>query len=104
MCLVPFNICIKLCRVRGFLQSCPCALLQEEVTASTMTRRMVAAPALRCCRVAQPAARGARLGEGTGPAQIPAPRRLHDYYSSYCVPLSSALVYGAILNGTMTLG
>ena len=26
MCLVPLNICIKLGRVRGFLQSCPCGL------------------------------------------------------------------------------
>ena len=106
MCLVPFNICIKLCRVRGFLQSCPCALLQEEVTASTMTRRMVAAPALRCCRVAQPAARGARLGEGTGPAQIPAPhwphqprcrgrkRRVSQGLSSYAgLPGRSTLIY-----------
>lgn len=60
--MVPLNICIKLCRDRGFLQAMTLwTVSKEEAAATTMTRRTAAAPALPYWQVAKPAARGAGL-------------------------------------------
>lgn len=66
--MMPLNICIKLCRVRGFLQAMTLWTVSKEEAAATTMTRTAAAPALPYWPVAKPAARGAGL-TGAGMAR-----------------------------------